>query len=193
MTVAAGFDEDERTRVAALYWAAFGGKLGRVLGPADRARHFVARVADPDHALTYRDADGRIVGVAGFKTPAGAFVGGTRADLAAIYGWRGALWRHGLLALLERDSEDRRFLMDGLCVCEEARGRGIGTALLEGIAREAARRGYAEVRLDVVEDNHRARALYERRGFESVDRQPTGPLRHVFGFAAATTMVRRLA
>lgn len=193
MTVSVGFHDSERPRIAELYWAAFGDKLGRVMGPAAKGRAFVARVADPTHALTYRDPDGRILGLVGFKTAESALVGGDLSDLAAVYGWPGAIWRLCVLALLERDTENRRFLMDGICVAEEARGRGIGTVLLEAIAREAATRGFDEVRLDVIDSNGKARALYERRGFEAVGEQAMGPLRHLYGFRSATTMVRRLA
>jgi ribosomal protein S18 acetylase RimI-like enzyme len=80
--------------------------------------------------------------------------------------------------------------MDGLCVDTAARGQGVGRALLAAIAAEAARRGYAEVRLDVIDSNLRARALYEREGFVAVGGQRIGLLRHVFGFAEAITMVR---
>ena len=193
MTVTTGFTAAERPRIAALYWEAFGGKLGRVLGPEARALGFVTRVLDPSHALVYRTAGGEVLGVAGFKTHTGAFVGGDFSDLTACYGRIGGLWRGLLLGLLERDTENRRFLMDGICVAPEARGRGVGTALLEGIAREAAERGYGEIRLDVIAGNTRARALYERRGFEAVNEQRLGPLSLIFGFSAATTMVRKLA
>ena len=82
--------------------------------------------------------------------------------------------------------------MDGIFVAPEARGQGVGTGLLDAVAAEAQRRGYAEVRLDVVEGNDRARALYEREGFRAVATQSTGVLRHVFGFRSATTMVRQV-
>ncbi len=193
MTVGRGFSEAERRDVAAIYWAAFEGKLGRVLGPRRKAMDFIARVADPAHALTFRDPAGAVLGVAGFKTAQGAFVGGTLGDLAACYGWAGGTFRGLVLGLLERDTDERRFLTDGICVTEGARGRGVGTALLEGLAREAAARGYGEIRLDVIDRNPRARALYERRGFVAVAQQGTGLLGPVFGFRSATTMVRRLA
>ena len=82
--------------------------------------------------------------------------------------------------------------MDGIFVEPAARGRGVGTLLLQAIANEAAQRGYAEVRLDVIDTNDRARALYERRGFRPVKTNSTGLLRHVFGFRSATTMVLRV-
>lgn len=45
------------------------------------------------------------------------------------------------------------------------RGRGVGTALIDTLCREAARRGYQAIRLEVIDANPRARALYEREGF----------------------------
>jgi ribosomal protein S18 acetylase RimI-like enzyme len=192
MKITRGFRDADRPALAALYWEAFGDKLGRALGPRDRALRFIAAVLSPDHAFCAWDEDGALLGVAGFKTHEGALVGGGFADMAAVYGRLGALWRLGLLALLSRDTENVRFLMDGLAVVPGARGRGVGTALLAAIAEEARARGFREVRLDVVEENPRARALYERLGYRAVARHSTGLLRPVFRFRAATTMVLRL-
>ncbi len=188
-----GFADPDRPRVAALYWEAFGTKLGRAMGPRPKALAFLTGALDPDHAICARGPDGTLLGVAGFKTAEGGLVAGNLRDLARVYGWVGAAWRLTLLALLERDTENARFLMDGLFVAPQARGRGVGTELLAAVAAEARRRGYAEVRLDVVEGNDRARALYEREGFHAVGSQSTGLLHHVFGFRSATTMVRPLA
>lgn len=187
-----GFAESDRAEVARLYWQAFGNKLGRVLQPEPKALAFVQRVMRADHALAAYDDEGRLLGVAGFKSPRGALVGGNPGDLRAIYGRFGGRWRAILLNLLSRDIENRRFLLDGLFVREEVRGRGVGTALLQAAMAEAARRGYAEVRLDVVDTNPRARALYERQGFHAAFEARLGLLRHVFGFGAATAMVRKV-
>ena len=188
-----GFDETARAQVAALYWQAFGAKLGPVMRPETKALAYVARVMRPDHALSAIGAHGQVLGVVGFKTRDGAFVAGGYRDLAAVYGRFGGLWRLLVLGLLQRDIENSRFLLDGLFVEDAARGTGVGGALIEAICAEAAARGYAEVRLDVVDTNPRARALYERRGFHAVASSRIGPLRHVFGFSQSTVMVRRVA
>ena len=47
-------------------------------------------------------------------------------------------------------------------------GQGTGTALLTALVDEAEERGYAEVLLEVREDNPRARQLYLRHGFTEV-------------------------
>ncbi|WP_368185000.1 GNAT family N-acetyltransferase [Aestuariibius sp. HNIBRBA575] len=192
MRITQGFNEVDRQRVAHLYWDAFGEKLGRVMGPDTKGIAFIERVARPDHAICAYDGDD-LLGVAGFKTADGAFVDGGIADMAAIYGWIGCLWRIALLAALERDVDNKRFLMDGIFVSAEARGRGVGSTLLDALGAEALRRGYNEMRLDVIDKNTRARALYERKGFRAVHTSGTGPLRHVFRFKQATMMVRNLS
>jgi ribosomal protein S18 acetylase RimI-like enzyme len=187
-----GLPPDLRAEAARLYWQAFGGKLGRVMGPERRALAFLDRVIRADHAIVAIE-DGHLCGMIGFKTAEGAFAGGDMADLRAIYGLAGSLWRGALLRMLSRDVDPDRFLIDGICVAREARGHGIGSMLIEALCREARSRGYREVRLDVIDSNWRARALYERQGFEAVRTEAMGALKHVFGFASATTMVRRVA
>lgn len=191
MRVEAGLPEALRSDAARLYWQAFGGKLGAVMGPDARALRFLERVMRLDQVIVARDGD-RLLGLAGFKTPEGSFAGGTPADMRLVYGKIGAFWRMLLIGMLSRDIDNDRFLLDGICVVADRRGEGIGAALLAEIGEEAARRGYSAVRLDVVDGNDRARALYERLGFRAVKDQRLGLLRHVFGFAVATTMVRDL-
>ena len=53
-------------------------------------------------------------------------------------------------------------------VLPEYEGRGIGTAMLTSMLKEARRRGAAETLLEVREDNPRARRLYELFGFEHI-------------------------
>jgi ribosomal protein S18 acetylase RimI-like enzyme len=188
-SISAGFSDAERADVARLYWQAFSAKLGRILGPDVRARTFFAQIISPEFALIARDPKGKVIGVAGFKTAKGALTAGGMRDIAQYYGWPGALWRGPLLGLLERDLEPDTLLMDGICVDAEARGLGVGTALLRAIKAEARVRSLAHVRLDVIDINPRARALYTREGFVAGDVQHIGPLRWLFGFSSATPMV----
>lgn len=190
MKVSTGIPEANRAEAAALYWDAFGEKLGFVMGPKYRALTFITRVLRSDHGVCAFDDDGRLLGVAGFKTAHGALVGGGFHDMRRVYGWVGASIRVLLLATLERDVENERFLMDGIFVAQEARGKGVGTALLKAVYTEARVRGYQQVRLDVIDTNPRARALYLHEGFEELETRQVGLLRHIFGFNAATTMVR---
>jgi ribosomal protein S18 acetylase RimI-like enzyme len=179
-----------REQAAIGYWEAFSAKLCYPLGPRIKAIAFIEQVLDPTHAISAVSDRGDFLGVAGFKTPQGAFIGGTFADLAGVYGPFVAVPRAMLLSILERPCAEGTLLMDGIFVESTARGLGVGTALLSAIERHAAACGLSRVRLDVIDNNPRARALYERQGFRGEATQSIGSLRQVFGFGSATTMIK---
>ncbi len=188
VAVSPGFADRERAQVAALYWQAFGAKLDRLMRPEAQALAFFKRALDPGFALVARDADGTILGLAGFKATEGGLTGAGFSDLARVYGRIGATWRAALLALLERPLQPGVLQMDGILVEAAACGRGIGTLLLQAVLEEARRRGLREVQLDVIDTNPRAKALYERMGFVATAEVRTRPLRWLFGFSSATRM-----
>ena len=55
-----------------------------------------------------------------------------------------------------------------ITVAPDWQGRGHGSALLDVVQAHAAERGLATLWLEVRDSNHRARALYRRRGFAEV-------------------------
>ncbi len=189
ITVCAPIPESERRAAAALFWEAFRNKIGPYLAPQERALAFLTRVLDPTHGIAALDRKGRIVGLAGFKTPNGALIGGGWQDLRVIYGVLGAAWRALPLSLFERKAGTGQLLMDGIVVAAEARGQGVGTALLDAIKAHAATLGLSRVRLDVIDANPRARALYERQGFHARGTTDVWPLHRVFGFRSSTEMI----
>jgi ribosomal protein S18 acetylase RimI-like enzyme len=71
----------------------------------------------------------------------------------------------GRLYVARRRDEIR--ILD-ITILPESRGRGVGTALVSGLMNEAARAGLP---LNIyVESYNRSRGLFERLGFEKVDR-----------------------
>lgn len=187
-----GLGGASRAQAAALYWSAFGGKLGRVMGPEPKALAFIERVIDPSHLFTATDGEGRLLGVIGFRTSRGSFVGGTRADLVAVYGRFGAAWRTLALAVLATELAEREMCIDGLAVAAPVRGLGLGAALVEELARHAQARGYSALRLDVVGENLRARALYQRLGFAATGRMDRWLTAAMFGYRSSLAMRRKL-
>jgi ribosomal protein S18 acetylase RimI-like enzyme len=185
-----GFGDADRPVLARMFWEAFSGKLARVMAPRPRALTFLEGALRPDFCLVARDRRGRALGAAGLKTRAGGLVGGGVADLARAYGLLGAVWRAPLLELTERPADPDALVLDGLFVAAAMRGRGVGTRLVAAVLAEAAARRYPEVRLDVIESNARARALYERLGFRATGVRRMGPAGLALGVAATTTMAR---
>jgi ribosomal protein S18 acetylase RimI-like enzyme len=189
MIIQSPLPEAFRADAAALYLEAFGAKIGPVLGRGDRARAFLADCIDPGQAVVAASRDGRtLLGVAGLRDASGAFMGGGMAELMRHYGAVGGPIRGLILSVLERGAAPGILQMDGICVASAARGQGVGSALLHAAAAEARVRGARELRLEVVDTNPRAAALYARLGFREVTRSGIGPLRHLFGFRSAVTM-----
>lgn len=192
MRVVAGLPDTLRADAARLYWQAFGTKLGRVLGPEERALKYLQRSISASHVIVALSDDGALLGMIGYRSAEGGFAEGSIDDLRAAYGRIGAAWRAAAMRAISGEVDNDRFLIDGICVAPGVRGQGVGTALIEALAQDARTRAYAEMRLDVVDTNTRARALYERLGFRAVRSESLGPLRYLFGFQTAITMVRPL-
>lgn len=186
-----GFPLDQRDKVACLFWEAFERKLQPVMKPEEKALAFLELVADSAHAISALSPDGRVIGVAGFKSAAGALIGGGLKEMCAVYGMVGGLWRGIVLSALERPMQPGTLLMDGIFVGKEARGQGVGSALLSSIKRKAIALDCSSVRLDVIDTNPRAKELYLRHGFVAESTSDMGPLHHIFGFREATTMICR--
>lgn len=193
VTIEEGLRNSHRVAATSCYWEAFSAKLRIPLGPPERALEFIEANLDATHAISAVSTDGRLLGVAGFKSPQGAFVGGGMRELRASYGTVGSIWRSGLLAILERECEPGTLLMDGIFVHRSARGLGIGSRLLAAIEYLARLKGFERIRLDVIDENTRARALYERMDFQPVSHSAMGPLHRIFGFSGATTMIKELS
>ncbi|WP_273690004.1 GNAT family N-acetyltransferase [Ketogulonicigenium vulgare] len=188
--IIAGFPPDQRDRVAALYWQAFGRKLRPVLAPRAMAHRFLHIALRPDHAISAVTPDGRVLGVVGFCSADGALVYDHGLALLQTYGARSARWRVKVLRHLLRDEAPApdAFQMDGLFVDPAARGFGIGSQLLQAFADEGRRRGYRIARLEVANTNARACQLYARHGYLAVQTAGIGGLRWLFGYRSTTTM-----
>lgn len=179
-------------QAARLYWQAFGAKLGRVLGPDDRALAFFARAIRPEFCLAALGPDDELRAIAGLGGPDGGFAGGRFSDLTQVYGPWGGRWRGMVLDALPRDEDPSRMLIDGLCVDRNWRGQGIGAALISQAEALAQARGFAQIQIDVAAENHPAQRLYHRLGYRRANRHSTGPLRWVFGISAIWSMVKDL-
>lgn len=183
-----GLPEGHEDTAAALYWEAFSGKLGKLLGPDKHAKSFFSSTVNPSGILAAIDGD-TLLGVAAFKAGENGFSNAGAADLFHHYGL-GALWRIPILAMLERSTSSDTLQMDGICVGSSARGQGVGTALFDALFSHAKTAGYSYVTLDVIDTNPRAKALYEKLGFEAMSEESTSILRPILGFSSATKMRR---
>lgn len=174
---------------AKLYWQAFGEKLGKLLGPSDRGIGFFKATVNPPSIFAAITPDGTLLGVSAVQLNGKGFSDAGLGDLFKHYRL-GALWRMVPLSMLERTASSDTLQMDGICVGENARGMGVGTALLDAVFQCARDNGMTKVTLDDINTNPRAKALYERKGFVAVSEESTSILKPILGFDSATRMVK---
>jgi ribosomal protein S18 acetylase RimI-like enzyme len=97
-----------------------------------------------------------------------------------------------IMNMFEREPRRGELVLDGMAVTRPARGSGTGSMLLRAVRDFARVEGYETVRLDVVDTNPRARALYERHGFIATETRLFPVLERALGFGSSTTMVLTL-
>lgn len=125
---------------------------------AATGRLFEAYADSLDVDLAYQDFAAELAGLPGLYAP-------PRGELLLARGVEGAAL--GCVAL-------RPTALDGCCeikrlyVAPDARGLGLGRALVAAILKTAAELGYGEARLDTLPDMTAAIALYRRAGFAPI-------------------------
>lgn len=183
----------EHIEPAAQYlWQAFDSKLSAALGESRRAVAYLEKAMSPANALCAIGQANTLLGVAGLSTAKAPFFDKGLDALRQVYGTVGCVWRGLLLSVLEHACPPGELHIDCLFVTEQARGLGVGTALLDGVIEKARQGGFAAVSLDVIDTNHAARRLYERIGFVPVRTVSVRPFNRLFGFDAATEMAVRI-
>ncbi|WP_279402166.1 GNAT family N-acetyltransferase [Arthrobacter sp. JCM 19049] len=187
-----GFSDDERPSVAELYWQAFRRKLRSAFSSDERGLSIVRVSLRSDRTFVARTNAG-IVGMCGYRQAGIGAVSPTFRMLRGELPISAALRATLVLSPLARSYVSDVLVLDGICVADEQRGRGTGTALLEAAGGYARASGLRAVRLSVVDTNPRAEALYRRRGFLPVDGGTMGPLASIYGFDRYITMEKEVS
>jgi ribosomal protein S18 acetylase RimI-like enzyme len=177
---------------AQLLVEAFALKVEHELRPRtpEQARRLVAGSIDPSLGWVALDREGAVAGVIGVGIRGRRFSHiGLRA-LIREFGYPGAVPRWAIVAgedLLTR-ARAGHWRIEVLAVHEEARGDGLGTALLTTVIGAAREAGMRRVGLEVVDVNERALRLYERVGFRRTFTLPTGWLTERGGYRGVRFM-----
>ncbi|MEM7268476.1 MAG: GNAT family N-acetyltransferase [Pseudomonadota bacterium] len=190
VTLRLGLPEEKRAEAARLYLEGFSKKLAPILGQDDRAAEYLTKVIRPDNALVALGRGGVVIGIAGFHDEKGGLIGGGFRDMIDAFGMRSAARSWFLMSLFTRAPKPNQLLIEGVVVASDVRSRGVGTEMLDALVDLAKTRGFRQVRLEVVDTNPRAKALYEREGFSVEGRESIWPFHGLFGFRRSDVMVR---
>ncbi|MGO3834532.1 GNAT family N-acetyltransferase [Leucobacter sp. UCMA 4100] len=182
-----GFTEAERGSVSTLYWEAFGRKLRPAFVDEATGLETLRTALRATRTLVAREK-GHVLGICGFHQGRTGVADLGWASLRQSLSIVAALRASFVLSLLAHREDPDALVLDGICVDQAARGRGIGSSLLEAAANKARQTGAKTVKLSVIDKNSRARALYERHGFKPTGHETLGPLASLYGFNGYTRM-----
>lgn len=178
-------------QATSIYASSLHAKLVPLMGDVDRVVRVLAPALQPDRCVSAM-VGGQLAGLAGFWLDGRGLFEPPWRQFRTEYGpLRGTL-RMLALAVLERSKDKTSLLMDGIAVDPGFRSMGLGSRLLEEIKQTARDHGKQRVRLDVIDTNPRAQALYERHGFVAGQPHSISWLRFVFSFRTITAMTCEL-
>ena len=182
-----GFSETERERVVNLYHEAFGRKFRPAFADDERCRSALVKTMRGDRFLV-ATKEGQLLGVCGFHQSGVGSIDFKwsllKGSLSLFEYLRAVL----VLSVMSTSESKGAFTLDGIAVDAAARGEGVGTALLKAAAAKAKEMEFQVMKLSVVDNNPRARALYERLGFRPAGKGVLGPLSKIYGFKSYITM-----
>ncbi len=193
VVIGRGLPEDLRKAGVLLFEEAFGDKMRMAIRDRDKRLAFMARVYAADHIVVAL-RDGELLGMIGLSSGAGHYHGGLMdipwdpRPFRDLLGLRGSVMAMLSLRLTAHKPAIDELYVDGVAVAPEARGLGIGTKLLDealAIARESSMRW---LRLDVIDTNPRAQALYERLGYKVTKVQSFRYMERIIGFGGMVSM-----
>ncbi len=187
---------DLKARAAEIYYGEFRLKYdGLLMIPRSReqALRILTESMDCSMGIYALDDAGQLLGLAGLGCRGRGFVKYSWKLLVREFGFPGAVRRKVIKFCEAPGLRGDQVRVEGVVVTKEAQGKGIGTALMDAVDAWAQQRGYASVRLEVINTNPRARSLYQRLGYVDTKRSYYGPLSRPAGFTWTWHMEKTLA
>lgn len=187
-----GFDETSRKRAAVIYAQAFKGKLNSIFGGIDTIENLFTSGLNPNYCLAAYNESGLLIGLVGFHVGEHSLIDISLCDIIKELGLFKGIYR-ALLAyfVFERSADNpKQLLMDGIAVDTDYRGQGIATALFDALIDYAHSNHYQSIKLDVIDENPKAKLLYQRLSFTEKRHQRVPKwVKSLIGVSGVTTMV----
>lgn len=187
-----GVPDNQRCRVAEIFFETFEGKTSKIFGDKNKAVAFVSACLRDDRTLV-AFKDGVAVGFAGLEYDKKSFIDAGLQQTVRIFGLgtlRVVLF--GGIFLLTRARQNEIHL-ESIAVSSSEQGKGIGSKLIQATIDHAISKGFSQIKLEVIETNQEARKLYEKIGFKEFKVQKIPyPFSSLLGFGSVTEMIYRL-
>ncbi len=186
---------EHKKDAAQLYALAFQNKFKRILGDTEAVTELMKNSINRHNAISAVSSDNELLGISGFHLNKTSLVGLKLKDFTKHFGFSRGCFKYVILAILFYRKPDTKtqLLMDGIAVKEDNRGQGIGKLLFSELEQFARDKNLSSIKLDVIDENPKAKKLYKRIGFVCTKHHKL-PLFifKLIGVSGVTTMVKKL-
>ncbi len=180
MEIKFGLDEKYKEQMVELFFETLGEKVIPVLGNGIKSRKLYCNNIDLEKCI-FAVENNTVLGFLAFQNSEGNFFDFGLREIISIYGPIKGFIKALILSTWEHKVSAGEIYIDSLAVNESARGKKIGTKLIDCIENYAKQNNYKKITLDVIGINIRAKKLYERIGFKVTKEQNIYPLNKLMG------------
>jgi len=139
--------------------------------------------------------DNMLMGLAGFHLNKSSFINISFHSMIKLFGFiKGSIKYVQMSVIFYRNPDHKKqMLMDGIAVGETNRGKGIGRLLFAELEQFAKTNNITSIKLDVIDENPRAKKLYESIGF-SPSKYTKVPrcISKIIGVSVVTSMIKNI-
>ncbi len=184
--------KEMRSKAVEIFSQAFQNKYGIIFKTNNEFKKFISLLI-LQKRMIYAYKDETLYGMLIYSTEE-AKTHTTAKNMVKTFGLIRGLSRYVKLAPFHEKIHKGEIHIDFICVSEEARGRGIGTLLVNEAIELAQREKYKEITLAVIDTNEQAKKLYETLGFSTIKEVDTAPLNKIYhwDFKTVYNMVRKI-
>lgn len=190
-----GIKPEHKEEVARLYALAFKTKFLKILGNPEEVAQFFKDKINTTRAISAISKDNELLGISGFQLGGTSLTNIKFATFIKKYGIIIGTFKALIFMLIfyRKPDNKKQLLMDGIVVKEGNRGKGIGKQLFDELEKFAIQNNMTSIKLDVIDENPKAKKLYESIGFVPTKYRkiPTFIYR-LIGVSGVTTMVKEV-
>lgn len=194
-TTKLGIRPEHKEDAARLYAIAFQTKFLKILGSPEEVTQLLKDGINIERGISAISADNELLGISGFQLDNTSLTDIKFRTFVVKYGIIKGTFKYIILAVLFNRKPDKKsqLLMDGIAVKEGNRGRGIGKQLFIELEKFSYQSKMTSIKLDVIDENPKAKKLYEIIGFVPTKYSKTPKFIYkLIGVSGVTTMVKEL-
>ena len=193
MKILANLPDSFRASAVELFLDSLGEKIIPAMGKRGRAEALLAKALNGQACFLAVEGS-RLLGMIGLNTSQSLFVQAGLMDFVRNAGFFRSLWTLPILGAMEHASAADELYIEMIAVSPEARGKGVGRALMQEAEQRCRKLGKNRLTLQVVDTNPRAKKLYEEMGFRTIKTYSVQPWGRIVGwtFRKVDFMEKRL-